>query len=100
MRRSLRYLRITFSLTCGIAAVLLAMLWVRGYRGADQVLQPRDDGYFSFISTYGDISGERKYWPSSSSGDGHWAFWRIKGEDWHWHFKPRTSSPAIQVEAD
>jgi hypothetical protein len=33
MRRFLRYLRIAFSITCGIVCVLLIVLWVRSYRG-------------------------------------------------------------------
>jgi hypothetical protein len=37
MRRSLRYLRIAFSATCGIACVLLIALWVRSYWWLDNV---------------------------------------------------------------
>jgi hypothetical protein len=37
MPRYLRYLRIAFSVTCGIACVLLVVLWVRSYWWADFV---------------------------------------------------------------
>ena len=40
MRRYLRYLRIAFSVTCGIACVLLVVLWVRSYWVADTVRIP------------------------------------------------------------
>jgi hypothetical protein len=36
MRRFLRYLRIAFSVTCGIACVLMIGLWVRSYWWMDQ----------------------------------------------------------------
>ena len=37
MKRSLRYPRIAFSATCGIACVLLVVLWVRSYWWADLI---------------------------------------------------------------
>jgi hypothetical protein len=40
MVRFLRYLRIAFSAFCGIAAVLLIVLWVRSYWWADYVYAP------------------------------------------------------------
>src|SRR5436309_31493 len=37
MPRFLRYLRIAFSATCGIACVLLVVLWVRSYWWYDEL---------------------------------------------------------------
>ena len=46
MRKSLRYLRITWTVFCGIACVLLIVLWVRSYRAGDST---RADGdYVSY----------------------------------------------------
>src|SRR6476619_533326 len=35
MRKTLRYIRIAFSAFCGLACVLLVVLWVRSYRSCD-----------------------------------------------------------------
>jgi hypothetical protein len=37
MPRYLRYLRIGFSITCGIVAVLLVVLWIRSYRAENVI---------------------------------------------------------------
>jgi hypothetical protein len=36
----LRYLRITWTVTCGIACLLLCVLWVRSYWGCDDLMVP------------------------------------------------------------
>ena len=37
MRKTLRYLRITFSVICGILCLLLVVLWVRSYKWVDAI---------------------------------------------------------------
>jgi hypothetical protein len=51
MLRYLRYLRIAFSAICGIACVLLCVLWVRSYWWSDSI-----EYVESFVSTTIDSS--------------------------------------------
>jgi hypothetical protein len=53
MSRFLRYLRITFSITCLIACALLTVLWVRSYRlieRIDVIIESEEDTDISGIS--------------------------------------------------
>ena len=45
MPRFLRYLRIAFSATCGIACVLLVVLWVRSYYRCDTIVGDYRNGW-------------------------------------------------------
>jgi hypothetical protein len=56
MPRYLRYLRIAFSTTCGITAVLLVVLWVRSYYAADSLRLSRQSGSVVLASGYGGLS--------------------------------------------
>jgi hypothetical protein len=50
----LRYLRIAFSVTCGIACVLLIVLWVRSYSYMDYAYGPNNSHCsFTLISLSG-----------------------------------------------
>jgi hypothetical protein len=51
MRRSLRYLRIAFSVTCGIVAVLLCLLWVRSYWKKDTIFRTYSNGMSHFVTS-------------------------------------------------
>src|SRR6478735_12770925 len=53
MPRYLRYLRILFSAFCGIACVLLIMLWVRSYWHLDWISHGSDSSYLDFNCTNG-----------------------------------------------
>jgi hypothetical protein len=46
MSRTLRYLRIVFSCVCGIACVLLVVLWVRSYWCSDRVQRFWPTGFY------------------------------------------------------
>src|SRR5437588_73413 len=69
MRRFLRYLRIAFSATCGLACVLLIVLWVRSYSYED-VLDGSSCGRFvQVVSSCGSLW---VYFGESSNQDTPW----------------------------
>ena len=71
MRRFLRYLRIAFSVTCGIACVLLIVLWVRSYWTIDGVSYYGVEDAFVIESWKGIVSLERSMdVPVDERGDG------------------------------
>jgi hypothetical protein len=55
MRRFLRYLRIAFSVACGLACVLLIALWVRSYRWHDTLDGRLAQSNLNIMSACGEI---------------------------------------------
>src|SRR4051812_42910834 len=55
MRRFLRYVRIALSVTCGIACVLLIVLWVRSYWRVDQLNSTNQRRLTTVTSNYGEL---------------------------------------------
>jgi hypothetical protein len=67
MRRFLRYLRIAFSVTCGIACLLLIALWVRSYWWCDIWQQTISGRQLEVIAVEGRLKitkPEPPYWVS------------------------------------
>src|SRR5262245_16317482 len=93
-----RKLRIAWSVTCGIVAVLLISLWARSYPGADVLMRSGIGGQTAFTSSFGGIDYEHVY--QSGAGDGSWAFWRIRHDNWNWRFKPRKLTQPCRIESD
>jgi hypothetical protein len=74
MKRSLRYLRITFSATCLIACVLLIVLWVRSYKTADRLHGHTSDGQaFLIASKEGRIANVLFRWDAAPN----WFRWKL-----------------------
>ena len=66
MSRYLRYLRIAFSASCGIACVLLVVLWVRSYWKVEHIFWNGEAKYFGISIYPGEVtleSGERIFMP-------------------------------------
>ena len=59
MKRAFRYLRIAFSVTCGIACVLLIAVWVRSYYGPAVVFPPW--GGHKLVLSRGDLLIDRTW---------------------------------------
>jgi hypothetical protein len=55
MSRSLRYLRITWTVFCGIACVLLVVLWVRSYR------QPEEFRKYAYVGGWTRVTSNMGY---------------------------------------
>jgi hypothetical protein len=65
-----RKLRIAFSVTCGIAAVLLCVLWVRSYRWMEQYVVYRNGGQSTIQSFRGVLIFEDVRGPSYANRKG------------------------------
>jgi hypothetical protein len=70
-RPILRYLRIAFSCTCGMACVLLILLWVRSYWKWDQLSTPQWNGVWFAVES---VRGELVYWTSATPND-NWSLY-------------------------
>jgi hypothetical protein len=70
--RLARWLRITWTVCCGIAVVLLVALWVRSYWRTDIIRLATKKQVFSYLSSYGEIGLElaknagTPYWITTS----------------------------------
>jgi hypothetical protein len=63
MRPYLRYLRIAFSLLCGIACVPFIAVWVRNYCVRDTLPDPLfESGNFAIYSTFGVLTAVEAIW--------------------------------------
>jgi hypothetical protein len=96
--RLFKYLRIAFSATCGIACVLLVVLWVRSYWRLDLVFK-RDS--ITFVTTFESNNGQLSFYriqdPSSRPPKPHG--WRYSSEEpqkkqnlFLWMFTPTTTA--------
>jgi hypothetical protein len=85
MSRYLRYLRIAFSVTCGIACVLVVVVWMRSYWVSNQVfLQLGNSPAFGLVSAHGALVfgyEESGYYGTTvdfremAYNDDHWIIW-------------------------
>jgi hypothetical protein len=77
-----RKLRIAWSVWCGVASVLLIVLWVRSYWEYDLVQGPTSAGNLVFSSSWqGRIQGRIIPWPGASSRNKEWSWYPTPAED-------------------
>jgi hypothetical protein len=87
-----RKLRIAWSVTCGIACVLLIVLWVRSYTRRDRWETPANSTTVSVESTLGRVSvfhapGDGTWtWHKSTEPDDTYLFGAEKEQAWHTGF--------------
>jgi hypothetical protein len=87
-----RKLRIAWSVGCGIACVLLILLWARSYRWGDKALVPRPGGT---VIVLGSGHGRLEFGRVSNNVVDEWTYWNEEakyynqkypwGSRRHWH---------------
>ena len=79
MHRTLRYLRIAFSATCVIVAMLLCALWVRNHYSVDQIFLPINRSAFVAMGSVPDaiVAGV-----TGKSPTGTWGMLNMPSDEW------------------